>query len=95
MTVDDISEIVGSKRTLGCVVELSSEIFTPGIVKRNTPKENTWFGIGSINPSTKDRLPDIKEILLNAGKVTISSDILSAKWMKLVVNTMCLGPLRC
>ena len=92
MTVDDISEIVGSTRTLGCVVELSSEIFTPGIVKRNTPNENTWFGIGSINPSTKDRLPDIKEILLNAGKVTISSDILSAKWMKLVVNTMCLGP---
>ena len=92
MTVDDITEIVGVSRTLGCVVELSSEIFTPGVVKRNTPNEKTWFGIGSLDVSTSDRVSEIEEILLNVGKVTISSDILSAKWMKLIVNTMCLGP---
>jgi len=92
MTLDDITEIVGVSRTLGCVVELSSEIFTPGVVKRNTPNEKTWFGIGSLDASTSDRVSEIEEILLNVGKVTISSDILSAKWMKLIVNTMCLGP---
>jgi len=92
MTVDDITDIVGPSRTLGCVVELSSEIFTPGIVQRNTPPAKTWFGIGSVDPSTADRVAEIEEILLNVGKVSISSDIMSAKWMKLVVNTMCLGP---
>lgn len=92
MTVDDISEILGSSRTLGCVVEMSSEIFTPGIVQRNNTPEHTWFGIGSVDPSTADRVAEIEEILSNVGKVTISSNIMSAKWMKLVVNTMCLGP---
>ena len=92
MTVGDITEIVGPSRTLGCVVEMSSEIFTPGIVQRNNTPEHTWFGIGSLDPSTADRVAEIEEILLNVGKVTVSSNIMSAKWMKLVVNTMCLGP---
>jgi 2-dehydropantoate 2-reductase len=92
MTVDDIIDILGPSRTLGCVVELSSEIFTPGIVQRNTPPEKTWFGIGSVDPSTAGREPEIEDLLRHVGKVSISSDIISAKWMKLVVNTMCLGP---
>jgi 2-dehydropantoate 2-reductase len=92
MTVDDIVDVLGPSRTLGCVVELSSEIFTPGIVKRNTPPAKTWFGIGSVDPSTAGREAEIEEILLNVGKVSISPNIMSAKWMKLVVNTMCLGP---
>ena len=37
MTAGTIADVVGPTRTLGCVVELSSEIFTPGIVQRNTP----------------------------------------------------------
>ena len=92
MTVDDIIDVLGPSRTLGCVVELSSEIFTPGIVKRNTPPARTWFGIGSLDPSTAGREAEIEEILVNVGKVSISPNIMSAKWMKLVVNTMCLGP---
>jgi 2-dehydropantoate 2-reductase len=92
MTVNDIADIVGSNRTLGCVVELSSEVFTPGLVQRNTTRDKTWFGIGSVDPSTEDRLPEIEALLQNVGKVTIQPNIVSAKWMKLVVNTMCLGP---
>ena len=92
MTTSDIADIVGEKRTLGCVVELSAEIFTPGVVQRNTPPERTWFGIGSLSESTKGRESEIEDILRHVGKVSITEDILSAKWMKLVVNTMCLGP---
>jgi len=92
MTVDDIAEIVGASRTIGCVVELSSEIFTPGLVQRNTDREKTWFGLGSIDPSTDERLPEVKQLLSHVGKVTVQPNILSAKWMKLVVNAMCLGP---
>lgn len=92
MTVHDIADIVGSARTMGCVIELSSEVFTPGLVKRNTNREKTWFGLGSVDPSTEDRLPEIQKILSHVGKVSIQPNIMSAKWMKLVVNTMCLGP---
>jgi len=92
MTFDDIADIVGSSRTIGCVVELSSEVFIPGLVQRNTSREKTWFGIGSVDPATEERLPEIQSILSHVGRVTIQPNIMSAKWMKLVVNTMCLGP---
>jgi 2-dehydropantoate 2-reductase len=92
MTAEDIREIVGADRTIGCVVELSSEIFTPGIVQRNTPPKGTWFGVGSLDPSMDARVPEIEALLRNVGKVSVTNNILSAKWMKLVVNTMCLGP---
>ena len=93
MTADEIADIVGKERTIGCVVELSSEIFTPGIVQRNTPPEKTWFGLGALEPSMDDRVNEVQQILQNVGKVSNTQNILSAKWMKLVVNCMCLGPL--
>ena len=92
MTVETVVDVVGSSRTVGCVVELSSELFTPGIVKRNTPPEKTWFALGSPDGATEARLPEVAAILNAVGTVTISSDILSAKWTKLVVNAMGLGP---
>ena len=92
MKADEIAEIVGPSRTLGCVVELSSEVFTPGIVQRNTPPSRTWFGIGSLDSSMDGRLGEIEAILGHVGKVALTPNILAAKWMKLVVNTMCLGP---
>lgn len=92
MTAQDISDIVGPSRTVGCVVELSSEIFTPGLVQRNSDQTKTWFGIGSLDGATVDRLPEVEALLSHVGTVSIQPNILSAKWMKLVVNTMCLGP---
>jgi 2-dehydropantoate 2-reductase len=92
MTAEEIAEVVGPSRTIGCVVELSSEIFTPGIVQRNTPVAKTWFGLGSLDPSMDGRIAEIETLLRNVGKVAVTPKILAAKWMKLVVNTMCLGP---
>jgi len=92
MMLDDIVDILGASRTIGCVVELSSEIFSPGVVQRNTTPSHTWFGLGSVDESTAGREVEIEEMLKHAGKVAISPEIVAAKWMKLVVNTMCLGP---
>lgn len=92
MTAKDIESIVGEKRTLAAVVELSSEIFIPGEVKRNTPPIGTWFGIGSMSDFTKGRESEVIEILKFSGKVSITENILSAKWMKLIVNAMTMGP---
>jgi 2-dehydropantoate 2-reductase len=88
MTAEDLADIVGRERTLGCVVELSSEMFTPGVVKRNTPPERTWFALGALDASMRHRLPEVEELFGHIGKVAIADDILSAKWMKLIVNSM-------
>ena len=93
MTAGDIEDIVGPSRTLGCVVELSSEIFTPGVVQRNTPPGKTWFGLGALKPSMEARIGEVKELLNHVGVVSQTDDIIAAKWMKLIVNAMCLGPL--
>ncbi len=92
MTAETIAEIVGPTRTIGCVVELSSEVFTPGLVQRNTIPEKTWFGVGALTPDMAPRVPEIVALLQNVGKVTVTPNVQSGKWMKLVVNTMCLGP---
>ena len=93
MTADEISNIVGKERTIACVIELSSEIFTPGIVQRNTPPEKTWLGLGALEATMRDRVHEVKQILEKVGTVSEIQNIISAKWMKLVVNCMCLGPL--
>ncbi len=92
MTAGIIAEVVGPSRTLGCVVELSSSCFTPGEIKRNTAPDHTWFGLGSFDETTKGREGEVADVLKHAGKVELIDDILSAKFMKLVVNAMILGP---
>ena len=93
MTAETIAEIVGVERTLGVVVELSSELFTPGRVQRNTSPDRTWFGVGAFHPSQRERIAEVAALLAHVGRVSLSDNILAAKWMKLVVNTMCLGPM--
>ncbi len=40
-----------------------------------------------------ERIGEVREILSHVGQVSVTGEILPSKWMKLVVNTMCLGPL--
>ena len=89
---DSIASIVGRDRVIGCAIELSAEIFTPGLVKRNTPPQTTWFGIGELDGLATPRLREIETIMSNVGRVELAGDIYSTKWTKLVANTMTMGP---
>jgi len=80
--------MVGPERTIGCVVELSGEVFTPGAAKRNTSHSNTWFWIGELDGTMTPRLDEISVILSHVGRAEISDNILGAKWTKLVANSM-------
>ena len=91
MTAETIAEIVGPERTVGCVVELSSQLFDPGEIKRNTGRDRTWFGLGAFDPAHAGRVEDAAAVLRHAGRVDITDDIISAKWMKLIVNAMTMG----
>ena len=91
MTADDIAEIVGPSRTIGCGVELASQMFEPGKVKRSITRARTWFRIGALDPSMEARVPEIEAVLKNVGGVSIDENIRSLKWTKLVTNAMFLG----
>jgi 2-dehydropantoate 2-reductase len=92
MTVDAIADVMGPSRTLGAVIEVSSNMFVPGVVNRQSPKARSWFALGGIEASAHARAADVADVLSHAGRVEVSEDIRASKWMKLVVNAAELVP---
>lgn len=86
MSIDDMADVVGPERTIGAVIEVASNMFNPGVVVRQTPREGSWFAVGGVHLSTRGREQEVVEVLSHAGTVEISDDIRSSKWMKLVAN---------
>ncbi len=91
MNDESIVAIVGYPRTMGCVVELSAEVFTPGLVQRNTTHNSTWFGFGELDGRVTPRLRELEEIMSCVAKVSITTNIWGAKWAKLVNSSMILS----
>jgi len=92
MNDDSIASIIGPSRTVGCAMELSAEIFTPGLVKRNTTHKSTWFAVGELDGSYTPRVREIESILSHVGRCDVTNNIYGAKWTKLIANTMTMGP---
>jgi 2-dehydropantoate 2-reductase len=92
MNEDTIVPIVGRDRTIASVVELSAEIYEPGFVQRDTTRTGTWFAVGELDGAITDRVGEIAGLLRRSAKVSVSDNILGAKWTKLVVNSMTMGP---
>jgi len=92
MNDDSLASIVGRSRTVGCVVELSAEIFTPGLVQRNTTHQGTWFAVGEFDGLYSPRVREIASLLGHVGRCDVTGNIYGAKWTKLIANTMTMGP---
>jgi 2-dehydropantoate 2-reductase len=86
MTTDVITEVVGPQRTMGCVIEVSSTMFDPGVVQRDSPPSRSWFAVGGIDSRVKGREAEVGDLLKHAGTVEYVDDIRASKWMKLVSN---------
>ncbi len=86
MTLDDVEDVVGTGRALGCVIEIASGLFDPGVVVRQTPPQGTWFALGGRTETSHARASAVAEILSHAGRVEVREEITSAKWAKLVAN---------
>ena len=86
MTTDVVADVVGAHRTIGCVIEISSTMFDPGVVMRDSPPPRSWFAVGGIDPSTKGRETEVGDLLKHSGAVAYADDIRASKWMKLVSN---------
>jgi len=92
MTHLDIASVVGVERTIGAVIEIASNMFVPGITNRQNDQEESWFALGAVDPGQQHRVEDVAKLLRCAGRVEVTSDIKSCKWMKLVVNAAELIP---
>ena len=88
----DIASVVGAERTIGAVIEIASSMFEPGITTRQNNQDESWFALGAVDPSQHDRVEDVAKLLRCTGRVEVTDDIKSCKWMKLVVNAAELIP---
>ena len=92
MTHLDIASVVGAERTIGAVIEIASNMFVPGITNRQNDQEESWFALGAVDPAQQHRVEDVAKLLRCSGRVEVTDDIKSCKWMKLVVNAAELIP---
>jgi 2-dehydropantoate 2-reductase len=87
-----IASVVGAERSVGAVIELAAELFTPGETRRKTPRARTWFALGEHDGSLSPRLTMLRELLSACARVDLTTNIVGAKWSKLVTNSMVLSP---
>ena len=92
MTHLDIASIVGAHRTIGAVIEIASNMFMPGVTNRQNDQEESWFALGAVDPAQQHHVEDVARLLRCSGRVEVTNDIKSCKWMKLVVNAAELIP---
>ncbi|MGR3377381.1 ketopantoate reductase family protein [Salipiger abyssi] len=86
MTRGTIASIVGPERCLGAVIEVTANMYKPGRVDRQSPREESWFALEDSTAVGPERVALAAEVLRAAGRVDVVADIHSAKWMKLAVN---------
>lgn len=86
MTIDDVADIVGPERTLGAVLGIAANMYTPGVVVRQIPPSGTWLTVGSLDGARTPQVEAAAEALSHGGTIEISDDIRSSKWMKLIAN---------
>jgi 2-dehydropantoate 2-reductase len=92
MNDDAHAAIVGRERTIGCAIELSADLFTPGTIVRNTSRGGTWLVVGELDGSVSERVQTIADLLSNASIAEVTDNIYGKKWTKLVANSMTMGP---
>ena len=92
MTHEDIAAVVGRHRTIGAVIEIASNMWVPGVTNRQNDHDESWFAMGALDPAQQHRVEAVANLLRRSGRVEVTDDIRSAKWMKLVVNAAELIP---
>lgn len=89
---DEIAAIVGSARTVGCVVaRISAEMPEPGLAIRTTPlggAEYVSFRVGEyLRPATA-RTRELAALLEQIDSAGVTDDLAGERWSKLAVNAM-------
>jgi 2-dehydropantoate 2-reductase len=91
MTIDAITDVVGMERSMGCVIEITSMMFDPGVVERHSPASRSWFAVGSVGDATAGREEEVASLLRHSGSVSVVENIRATKWMKIVSNATTLA----
>ncbi len=81
-----IAEIIGSERTLGCVVEWGATLEAPGRSRLTSNPSGLSFHMGRMEGVSDRMLAAVKELLEKMCPVVIEENLLGARWSKLLIN---------
>ena len=81
-----IAEIIGSHRTVGCVVEWGATLSAPGVCVLTSQPESLSFHMGKMEGITDGRFNEVKELLEKMCPVHEEPNLLGARWSKLLIN---------
>lgn len=81
-----IAEIVGSHRTMGCVVEWGATLESPGVVRLTSAPDSLSFHMGKMAGITDQQYQTVKALLEKMCPVHEEENLLGARWSKLLIN---------
>ncbi len=81
-----IAEIVGSNRTVGCVVEWGATLSAPGECTLTSDPASLSFHMGKMEGITDTKFNEVKELLELMCPVHEEENLIGARWSKLLIN---------
>ena len=81
-----IAEIVGSNRTIGCVVEWGAALTSPGVCTLTSEVDSLSFHMGKMDGITDEKFNEVKDLLELMCPVHEESNLIGARWSKLLIN---------
>ena len=81
-----IAEIVGSNRTIGCVVEWGAALTAPGVCTLTSEVDSLSFHMGKMAGITDEKFNEVKKLLELMCPVYEESNLIGARWSKLLIN---------
>ena len=81
-----IAEIVGEKRTMGCVVEWGAALISPSVCKLTSEVDSLSFHMGKMEGISDEKFSEVKSLLELMCPVHEESNLLGARWSKLLIN---------
>jgi 2-dehydropantoate 2-reductase len=84
-----VAEVIGKERTIGGTIMWGATFVSPGIseLTQDITKQETLFEIGEIDGSIGDRIKAVAAVLENMGPVTITDNLMGARWLKVMFNS--------
>lgn len=81
-----IAEIVGSARTMGCVVEWGAALTEPGVCTLTSKVDSLSFHMGKMEGITDEKFKEVKDLLELMCPVHEEPNLIGARWSKLLIN---------
>lgn len=81
-----IAKIVGQKRTMGCVVEWGATLSAPGVCTLTSAPDSLSFHMGKMEGISDAQFAKVKRLLEGMCPVDEESNLLGARWSKLLIN---------